>query len=205
MVSTEQELSNLTDAGLFEAIGSAFLREQFPHLRALIDTGRNEKGETIKGKLDGTIEYAKDKFALIQYTINDSNLDYKWFSENESKLGDVPKTIRESQEITVTRPAATFEVYLVTHQKLSEDLVKKVVSYPRPNNVEIVVIENSPISHFLDMTGRGQYLRNKYLGIRQDLISKELLHNIAANNLETYRAESSIEVELLATLEDREN
>ena len=204
MLSTAEQLNKLTEAGHFEALGSAFLREKFPHLSILIDTGRNEKGETIKGKVDGFTEYAKNKFAHVQYTINDSNLDYKWFSENEKKLGDLPKTLREINAIREIRPTATFEVYLVTHQPISDELAKKVANFASQEYLSIVIAENSTISHFLDNTGHGQYLRYKYLGIRQELISKELLRDMATDNIERYRLESSINNDFLAQLQDRE-
>jgi len=202
MKSTAKALSDLTDAGQFEGLGSAFLREMYPHLRVLIDTGRNEKGETTKGKIDGFTEYANDKFALVQYTINDSNLEYKWFSNNEKKLGDLPKTLREIEALRATRPNATFEIYLVTHHVIDAALATKVASFASQDFLSIFVIDNSAISHFLNTTG--QYLRSQYLGIRQDLISKELLSDIAAKNLETFRSESSIDQSLLASLEERQ-
>jgi hypothetical protein len=53
MLSIAEQLNKLTEADLFEALGSIFLHKKFPHLSVLIDTGRNEKGEAIKGSVFG--------------------------------------------------------------------------------------------------------------------------------------------------------
>jgi hypothetical protein len=202
MLSTAEHLSKITDSSRFEALGSAYLREKYLHLSVLIDTGQNVKGETIKGKVDGFTEYSKNKFALVQYTTNDSALDYKWLSKNEKKLGDLPKALLEIKALSASRPSATFEIYLVTHQLVSPELAKKVAHFGAQDNLSIIIAENSAISHYLD--NNGQYLRHKFLGIRQDLISEELLRDISWENVEKYRLESSIKSDFLANLEERE-
>jgi hypothetical protein len=49
---TAEILKNITDRALYEQIANAVLRYKFPVLENLIEGGLNERGETVKGRLE---------------------------------------------------------------------------------------------------------------------------------------------------------
>lgn len=50
---TVQALAGITDAGLFECLATAILRDANPIYRSLVHPGVNEEGKTVKSPLDG--------------------------------------------------------------------------------------------------------------------------------------------------------
>ena len=186
-MATAELLAKMTDPAQFEAIGSAFLRSTYPHLKLLLDLGTNPSGKTRTSRLDGFCRYQKDKYAAVEYTTNASNPGKKWLYEGEGALGDLPKVIRKINEIRSKHPAAHFEVYLVTNQPVTEDLAQKVYDFPTPDETEVIIIENTILRHFLDADPVGQYVRREFLKIEATQLSLPLLREITEKNLEHYR------------------
>lgn len=52
---TRRRLAELTDAGAFERLATAVLREAEPIYEALVHTGVNEAGRTVHAPLDGVV------------------------------------------------------------------------------------------------------------------------------------------------------
>jgi ABC-type multidrug transport system fused ATPase/permease subunit len=186
-MATSETLSNMTDSARFEAIGSAFLRTAYPHLKTLLDIGTNAQGKTRKSKLDGICRYERNKYAGVDYTTNKSNLEIKWLSEGKRNLGDLPKAINKIAKIKSAHPAAEFQLYLITNQRLPEDLADEVYAFPTPEHIEVILIDNSTLEKFLDFDPIGQYIRQQLLQIEATLLSQPLLKDIVKRNIANYR------------------
>lgn len=203
-MSTEEHIKNITSPGKFEQIGSAFLRLKYPHLSSLLNTGRNEKSETVRSKFDGFGRIEKDKYAIVDYTINDTDLDRKWLSTNDKRPGDLPTAIAECQTIRKDYPLAQFEIFLLTTTRISSDFYQKVIAFRPLPFVDIIIIDNSNIAGFLDLDPFGQYIRKEYLGIEAKLLSKELLLDICKQNSIIYKADSSLNSIKIAPIGSRQ-
>jgi hypothetical protein len=191
-MATSEVLAKMTDSAKFEAIGSAFLRHTHPHLKLLVDLGTNAAGKTKKSKLDGLCKYQKDRYAAVDYTINVSDLERKWLQEGKGDLGDLPKALQKIKEIQAKHPAAQFQLYLVTNQRVPEALAEKVFTFPTPDSTDVFIIENSILHDFLDFDPIGQFVRLQYLQIEATQVSLPLLDQIIHRNLERYRYSSSV-------------
>ena len=56
---TRKMLAEIADAGLFEALASAVLRQEDPRCRRLVETGTNVGGKTVNAIVDG-IQFIDD-------------------------------------------------------------------------------------------------------------------------------------------------
>jgi hypothetical protein len=201
-MTTAEKLKSLTDRALFETIANAYLRQHFPLLANLIAAGINEKGETVKGKLDSFTKSGHNHFALVEHTTNDSGLEAKWLYDKNNykgkrKLsavsnGDLLKAIEQAEIIRSIVPEATFTIFLTTNQSVSNDLWFKVIERAKTGQVDVEILELSAIAHFLDNDPSGQYLRKQHLQIEQELLSEELFSEIQQKNLEQFRKDSFV-------------
>jgi hypothetical protein len=207
---TSEALAKITDSAKFEAIGSAYLRYTYPHLKELIDLGTNAAGRTKKSKLDGLCKYQKNRYAAVDYTTNNSNLERKWLNEGKGEIGDLPKALQKISDIRSKNPAVHFQIYLVTNQEVSPALAEKVLTFPLPDSTEVIIIENSILHHFLDFDPNGQFVRFQYLQIEATRLSLPLLDKIIGRNLGRYRSYSSAnspiadiktQIDLISTLQ----
>jgi hypothetical protein len=116
---TTQRLDAITDAGFFERLATAVLRDAVPEYRSLVHTGVNAEGKTIKSPIDGiTIVSSGSSVHLIavHHTICElDGLERKWLLD--------PATVKVRKQ-TSTRPAPgdllkTAEVFAVEKEKLA--------------------------------------------------------------------------------------
>jgi len=206
-MTTAEHVKAITDRALYEQLANAVLRRKFGHLSNLIVGGLNEKGETVKGKLDSFCSVDGNKFYIVENTTDDSNLERKWLYDkttytgrkplNEIGNGDLLKVIERAKEIRLQIPSAKFTVYLTTNQSVDEELWEKVISCGHNNDVSVELLELSVISSFLDHDPHGQYLRKQFMGIDQELLPVEKVLEISHVNLKQYQAESFIDPGLI--------
>ncbi|MEO6851837.1 MAG: hypothetical protein ABI203_00420, partial [Mucilaginibacter sp.] len=198
-----EEIKNITDRALFERLANDILRQKFPELENLIAGGINEKGETIKGKLDAFAEVSTKHYALIEHTTNDSSLEGKWLYDTANYTGkkdkpdqddgDLVKSIKHASSIRATISDAKFTVYLTCNSLVDTILWSKVIAVAATGDVTVKLLELSNIQEFLNNNPKGQYLRKVYFGIDYELLSSQELLDIQNENLLEYRSDSFID------------
>jgi len=206
-MTTAEHVRAITDRALYEQLANAVLRRKFEHFSNLIVGGLNEKGETVKGKLDSFCSVDGNKFYIVEHTTDDSNLEKKWLYDksrytgkkpiSEIGNGDLIKVIERAKEIKSDIPSAKFTVYLTTNQLVDEELWTKVITCGNNNDVSVELLELSVIASFLDHDPHGQYLRKQFLNIDQELLSLEKVFEILNESLNQYKAESFIDPQFI--------
>ena len=205
-MTTAEKLKNITNSALFEQLANSVLRLKYPELAGLIAAGINEKNESVKSVFDAFCETTAGHFALVAYTINDSNLKKKWLNESnlpKSLKGDLIKAIEKIELLNRLEERFHFTVYLVTNQKVPFELYTEV-SLKESSILSIKIIDFSIITDFLDNTGDGQYLRKIYLGVDYTLLSEPILAKLTLRNKKEYAAESFLDKVNIVTTADRE-
>ncbi len=165
------------------------------------------EGKAIKSPLDGFTQVPGShppKFIMVQHTTAKlEDLESKWLFDHttatgkrkeEGNDGDVVKAGQYAQEIRQKNPDAEFVLILTTNRPLSlnkqkgqDPLVLKTYQKCQDYNIHCVIWEQSRITHFLDNTPEGHWLRKEYLGIDAELLSEKLLEIICKINLERYK------------------
>lgn len=200
-----EQIKNITDRALFERLANDILRQKFPELEDLIAGGINEKGETIKGKLDAFTEVRDKHYALIEHTTNDSSLEGKWLydtanyrgkkNKSDQDDGDLIKAIKHANDLREAISDAKFTVYLTCNSIIDTALWSKVMAVAAAGNVTVKLLELSNIEEFLNHNPKGQYLRKLYFGIDYELLSSQVLLDIQEENILEYARESFIDPE----------
>jgi hypothetical protein len=191
---TQKLLDAITDEGLFEQLAMAMLRRANPAYSTLIHTGVNADGKTIKSPVDGiAVVPGPDAPHLIlpcHTTCRREDLRKKWlYDPNASDLskstkapeGDLIKASNIAGEERDRTPNIAVTVVLTTNREPTEDLVRDVQAEARKYDFNLDIWSRSRLSDFLDHHPDGQYLRKRFLGLEQELLSKELLHELSAN------------------------
>ena len=155
---TRTRLAEIADAGLFEALASAVLREIEPRCRRLVETGTNEYGKTVNAIVDG-IQFIDDKGArhvlAVQHTICERRrLKDKWLGES----GDVPKTVAELRNQRRANPEVSGTLILTTNKEPSVALVEDLDQAASEAGIEICLFSGSTLAHFLDFDATGQWI-----------------------------------------------
>jgi hypothetical protein len=204
-----QEIQNITDRSLFEKLANTVLRQTFPELEHLIASGINEKGETIKGKLDSFTLIEPKHYALIEHTTNDSNLEGKWLYDQLSYSGkkgkpdqgdgDLIKAIKHAKEISQIVSDAKFTIYLTSNQRIDPTLWTKVTTVADQAGVAVKFLEQSNIEDHLNTDPKGQYLRKLYFNRDYDLMSDGAFTELQELNLKHYVTESFINTSAIAS------
>ncbi|MGR0482367.1 MAG: hypothetical protein ACTFAL_13450 [Candidatus Electronema sp. V4] len=197
--NTAKILSAITDAGLFERLATAILREAEPAYRSLAHPGVNADGKTVKSPVDGIcfVPGAEPPHMIaVHHTIADRDgLDKKWLHDSakskgtkpkESDDGDLIKTAKIAAEERTSRPDLRVTLVLTTNKEPREDLIRKVHAVGYDHGLEIDIWSCSRLSHFLDNAQTGQGLRRSFLNIEQELLSVELLHELSKESLQTH-------------------
>lgn len=199
-MTTAEQLQQLTDRAGYERIANGYLRSQFPRIRHLIESGLNEKGESVRSPLDAFCHASGNHFVLIEHTTDDSSLEKKWLYDRsiETKPGKTPdgdliKAIREANKIKTEIPSASFEIFLTTNQRVAPSLAVTATQLAQSVGIELTIIELSSLSHFLDTNADGQYLRKTHFRIAADLLSVELIQELQKKCMEAYRNEFYID------------
>jgi len=200
--TTEQALAAITDEGLFERLATAILREADPSYASLTHPGVNVTGKTVKSPLDG-ICFVQDAnqphLVAVHHTITVRNdLKKKWLHDPSkvkprkgrrpaAPAGDLLKTAEIVAEEKKRTPNLRATLVLTTNEEPGEALVRAVVAEGRAHGMTIDLWSRSRLSHFLDNQPKGQWLRRTYLGIEQEQLSAELLHELSKRSLEASR------------------
>ena len=198
---TLRALSSITDTGLFERLATAVLREANPLYKSLIHTGVNSRGRTIKGPLDGIAfipgaepphmisahHTTGDRDKLRQKWLHDpSTVRSKKATAQKSGLGDILKTAEIYKDERDRTPGLVGTLILTITSDPPEDVVRDAEVTARAAEITIDFWPASRIAHFLDTDPNGQYLRNEYLGITQERLSKNLLYDLSNKSLNVF-------------------
>jgi len=194
---TAQALSVITDAGFFECLATEILREADQNYRLLVHTGVNASGKTVKSPVDGICYLPganpPHMIAIHHTTTPRNNLKKKWLHDpskvkshknTRSKMpeGDLIKTAELAAEERIRTPNLRVTLVLTTNQEPDEALVRDVEAEGRNRGLEIKIWSCSTLSYFLDRPS-GQWIRSKFLGIVQEQLSAELLHELSKKSL----------------------
>jgi|GEM_PF-745968 len=197
MTETAKLLENINNSADFEMLVNSVLRMAEPKYKAIIETGRNVDGKTVKSPVDG-IYFLTDSVPPTVILIHHStflrkDLEKKWLYDNSAKKdktqvpdGDVIKTIKWIENERKRIPDLKAILVLTTNRIPSESLIKNTASGCINNNIEVDIWDNSRLQHFLDNEPNGQWLRKEYLRIEQKRISKNLIDEISDKNLKAY-------------------
>ena len=182
---TRRRLEQVTDAGLFERLATAVLREMDPRFRRLAHPGVNAEGRTVSSPLDG-ITYISDHdpprmVAVHHTTCRRAGLRRKWLEESN---GDLPKTLRvfRRRKDRIAELGAT--LILTTNREPPETLVHDIHAAGHAGGIDVELYTGSAIAHFLDVDPNGQWLRREYLGTAQTQPSHELLRELSLKSIE---------------------
>lgn len=196
--STEQALATITDAGLFERIAAAILREYCPLCRNLSHPGINASGKTVRAPLDGICFVPNAEpphlIAVHHTTTASDGLQNKWLHDPalvkprkgttpKAPPGDIIKTAEIVAEERKRTPNLQATLILTTNEEPNQELHRDVVALARNRGLEVQIWSRSRLCHSLDNAPTGQWIRAKLLGIKQELLSPELLHDLSLQSL----------------------
>lgn len=188
MSTTAGALETITDEGLFEALAVAVLRRAVPAYSCLIETGTNASGRPVRSPVDGIAlgfgGSANGFLTAHHTTCSAAELRRKWLGED----GDLQKAARLLKAERMRTPAATMTLVLTTNKVPNEELVRDVGFHASAAGIVIDIWDRSRISDVLDNEPYGHWLRANYLGIAQQLLSVELLHDISRRSVDALEA-----------------
>lgn len=199
---TPEALAAITDEGLFERLATAILREADPTYHSLVHPGVNVVGKTVKSPLDGVCFVRgadPPRMIAVHHTITTRNdLEKKWLhdpskvkprkrSQPTAPAGDLIKTAELVEEERIRTPNLRVTLVLTTNQEPDEALVRAVEAAGRDRGLEVDLWSRSRLSHFLDNQPTGQWIRRSFLGIEQEQLSPELLHELSKKSLKIHR------------------
>ncbi|MEZ5529713.1 MAG: hypothetical protein R3E57_07225 [Porticoccaceae bacterium] len=196
--ATLKALADLTDTGLFECLATSVLREANPIYEPLVHTGVNTDGKTVKGPIDGVVFVKGSQqphMISVHHTTGDRDkLEKKWLHDpskvkrkkpgaKQEGPGDILKTIAVYTDERVRTQGLIGTLVLTVTSDPSEELVRAAEAIARSAGITIDLWPASRIAHFLDTDPAGQWLRKKYLGIEQELLSHNLLKELSKKSL----------------------
>ena len=162
---TGQALAGITDAGLFERLATAILRDANPIYRSLVHPGVNKEGKTVKSPLDGIcfVQAAEPPHMIaVHHTITShDSLEKKWLHDPSkvkprrgsrplAPAGDLIKTAELAAKERIRTPNLRVTLVLTTNEEPGEALVRSVEAAGRERELEIDLWSRSRLSHFLD-------------------------------------------------------
>jgi hypothetical protein len=178
-MTTASILESYNNRPGFELLATSVLRKVKPTCAGIIHTGMNAQGETIVSPIDGLHlipNSSPPHYVFVHHTTTDRDrLREKWLTE---KHADLPKALKLASRIRQKQPNALFTVVLTTNQRLDANLTIDVHLFAASENVSVEFLEQSEITHFLDTTPDGQWLRKEFLGIAAERLSVDLLHQL---------------------------
>ena len=177
---TRQLLNEVTDAGLFERLATALLRELDPRCRRLVHVGVNAEGKTVTSPSDA-VGYVRDDDSLRMVvahhtTCRRNDLPRKWLDDSDS---DFEKTRRVVDEQRNRIGGLQATLIVTTNREPAEGLINDIYAAGHDADIDVEVYTASIIAHFLDTHPKGQWIRRKYLGVTQMLLSEELLRELS--------------------------
>lgn len=197
---TVRKLATITDEGVFERLVTAVLRKADPRYALVSHPGINAEGKTVKSPVDG-VAFVPDAdpphMIVMHHTITAAkDLDGKWLHDPATVKarakggkpteppGDVTKTAAIVADERVRTPDLKATLVLTTNQDPGQEIVRDVHAAAAVAGLIIDIWPRSRIADFLDNDPDGQWLRRQFLGIEQEWISENLLHELAKKSLE---------------------
>ncbi len=204
-MTTREHLGAITDAGKFESLAMAALRKIDPDCAAVIHHGVNSEGKTVKAPVDAWCLVPQSnppRFVYIAATaISPAKLQEKWLfahtAQTDSKRkssaddGDVLKAActAEQHRRDDNFINAQFRIILTTNQTVRSDLQTTVYSHCKRLALDPLIVEQTQLADFLDYDPNGQYLRKRFLGVEEELLSYELLLDIGKESCRAHAQE----------------
>ena len=99
--------------------------------------------------------------------------------------GDVIKVAKITNEERSRTPRLRVTLALTTNREPPEDLTREVEVAGKRYEINIDIWSCSRIAHYLDNDLNGQWLRKTFLGIEQQRLSKQLLHQLSLASLQS--------------------
>ena len=182
---TQQLLAQITDAGHFEKLATAVLREEDAHCRRLAHVGINAKGKTVRSPVDGivygSVDGQRHMLAVHHTTCQIRDLRRKWLTDPDS---DLRKTLRERKAQRENAPELGATLILTTNKDPQVKLIHDVESAGGEAEIEIKIWTGSALAHFLDFDPKGQWIRKRFLGVAPSRLSRELLGELSVRSVE---------------------
>ena len=184
--STRQRLTQITDAGQFERLATAVLREVDPDFRRVAHIGVNKIGKTVKGPVDGIVYTRMDgerqMLAVHHTTRRPQDLTSKWLTDPDS---DLTKTLRELDQQRERTPSLKATLVLTTNQEPSDRVLHDVEATSQAAGIDIRVWPGSALAHFLDFDPRGQLIRRTFLGVEPTVVSERLMRELSEHSIKS--------------------
>jgi hypothetical protein len=206
---TIRALSKITDAGLFERLATAVLRTGAPALYSnLTHPGMNADGKTVKSPVDGIafVARAVPPHMVIAHHASGASDDLrkKWLHDPSTVRpskgrkptappGDVLKTMGIVEEERKRTPGLLVTLALTTNREPPEELTRDIEAAAKGYGVSIDIWSCSRIADFLDNDPDGEWLRNNFLGLVQQRLSKQLLRDLSRSSIEANRPAAQLE------------
>jgi hypothetical protein len=209
MSDTSEKIESISDPGAFKTLGIRVLKKIDQDCRAIILLGQNVAGKPIPGPIDGFGRVpgsGPSRYVTAAFTTTSvAKLERKWLSNGAPssrlkprvkaksgkakrkraprELGDLIKAARNTGQLRVAEPDAHFIVYLCTHRRLENELLKKVLVAAARLKVEFASlirrccwtfwIQNRRASGFDESISALLWskCRYRYAGLRQKLAS----------------------------------
>jgi len=199
---TIRTLAAMTDDAAFERLVMAVLRQHKREYEALIHTGVNTDGKTIKAPLDGIAfvpgAHPPRMIAAHHTTCAPADLRKKWLhdpatvtprkgGQPTAPAGDLLKTAEVVQEERTRTPVLEAALVLTTNREPPEDLVRDVTAAGQARGIDIDIWSVTRIADFLDNKPEGQWLRREHLGIEQERLSCDLLAKLSRDSMAAHR------------------
>lgn len=199
--STLQNITNLTDAGLFERLATAVVRAADARYASLAHPGVNPEGKTIKSPVDGIAFVSSANPAhmiAVHHTISGRDqLQGKWLHDPSTvsprkggrptqPAGDVLKTLEIFKQQQGEQAGLIGTLILTSAHEPSEALVRAVNTYVHGTGLAIDIWSGSRLAQFLDTDPTGQMIRRQYFGIIEDQLSLQLLRTLSRKSIEPH-------------------
>ena len=182
---TRRRLAQITDAGQFEKLATAVLREEDVHCRRLAHVGVNAEGKTVKSSVDGIVYASVDgrrhMLAVHHTTCGMGHLRRKWLTGPDSDLNKTLCEVRTQRKVT---PELGATLILTTNKDPAVQLIHDVETAGRRAGIEVKVWPGSALADFLDVDPQGQWIRRTFLGVDPTRLSKALLGELSLRSLD---------------------
>ena len=196
---TQRCLAEITDPGRFERLATAVLREADQKYRLLTHSGVNLDGKPVRSPVDAITFVSganPPHMIVVHHTIcKREDLEKKWLHDPDrvrprkggkptAPPGDFIKTVKlfVEQKRQMSNLRAT--LILTTNKEPPEELVRKIHAAGNEAGIDVSIWPNSFLAHFLDYEAKGQWIRSRFLGIKQERLSEELLHELSQLSLQ---------------------
>ena len=193
-MNTESALENV-GAGDFQRLATAILAASESIYRALLETGGNAQGQTIRSGADATCRVVGSDpahFVFAEHTTTElSALRRKWLHEptgasNARDEGDLVKAARLARERRRDFPHSQVTVVLTSNRRINLELERDVRLCAERLGVAVDIWDQSRLIRFLDHQADGHWLRYRFLGIEAQRLSGELLRDLCKQSLNAY-------------------